>query len=257
MTFGERLVELRRERGFLNRNDFANYIGMPSTTLRNYETNVREPGHIFLKQMSDIFHVSIDYLLCMTDDKTPPAQQQGISSEEYDHIKKYRFISHYDETGKTILDSLMNCLYDKIKQSQEKEARIKELEITTLPTRIISYYQKLASAGSGEYLFDEIPCDNIVVPENSLSEKADFVIGVNGHSMEPTYRDGDKVYVEISEEIPTGSIGIFIRGNECFIKELGTDRLISHNADKDTYPDIPATTDIRCVGLVLGKAEEL
>ena len=71
MTFGERLIELRKERGFNNRSGFADYIGMPSTTLRNYETNVREPGHVFLKQMADIFHVSIDYLLCMTDDRTP------------------------------------------------------------------------------------------------------------------------------------------------------------------------------------------
>ena len=80
MTFGERLTELRKERGFLNRNDFANYIGMPSTTLRNYETNAREPGHIFLKQMADIFHVSIDYLLCMTDDRTPPSKHAEFTA---------------------------------------------------------------------------------------------------------------------------------------------------------------------------------
>lgn len=49
MTFGERLIELRKERGFNNRSEFADYIGMPSTTLRNYETNVREPGHVFFE----------------------------------------------------------------------------------------------------------------------------------------------------------------------------------------------------------------
>lgn len=89
MTFGERLIELRKERGFNNRSEFADYIGMPSTTLRNYETNVREPGHVFLKQMADIFHVSIDYLLCMTDDRTPYKEKASFSKKELDHIEKH------------------------------------------------------------------------------------------------------------------------------------------------------------------------
>lgn len=251
MTFGERLVELRKERGFTNRNDFANYIGMPSTTLRNYETNVREPGHIFLKQMADIFHVSLDYLLCMTDDKTPPMQQQGFSSEEYDHIKKYRAL---DDIGRQHIDTVLSWETERVfYQTIRIENEEREDEV---PVYIMNYYQHLASAGSGEYLFDNIPTDTIEVPANSLSEQADFVIGVSGHSMEPTYKDGDKVYVEISKEIPTGSIGIFTKGNECFIKELGQDRLISHNGDKKRYPDILASEDIRCVGLVLGKVEE-
>lgn len=251
MTFGERLVELRKERGFTNRNDFANYIGMPSTTLRNYETNVREPGHIFLKQMADIFHVSLDYLLCMTDDRTPHTQQQDFSSEEYDHIKKYRAL---DDIGRQHVDTVLSWETERIFYQMihiENEEREDEV-----PVYIMNYYQRLASAGSGEYLFDNIPTDTIEVPANSLSEQADFVIGVNGHSMEPTYKDGDKVYVEISEEIPTGSIGIFTKGSDCFIKELGQDRLISHNGDKKRYPDILASEDIRCVGLVLGKVEE-
>ena len=53
--------------------------------------------------------------------------------------------------------------------------------------------------------------------------------------------------------MPNGNIGIFIKGNDCFIKELGVDRLISHNKD---YPDIPASEDIRLVGKVLGRVDE-
>ena len=52
MTFGERLTELRTSAGYTKRNEFADKLGIPSTTLRNYETDVREPGHTFLKQIS-------------------------------------------------------------------------------------------------------------------------------------------------------------------------------------------------------------
>lgn len=75
-------------------------------------------------------------------------------------------------------------------------------------------------------------------------------------SMEDTYYDGDRVFVEKCSEINKGNIGLFTRGNECFIKELGADRLISHNPDKNRYPDIPASEDIRLVGKALGKIED-
>ena len=36
MTFGERLTELRTSAGYTKRNEFADKLGIPSTTLRNY-----------------------------------------------------------------------------------------------------------------------------------------------------------------------------------------------------------------------------
>ncbi len=251
MTFGERLTELRIENGYSKRNEFAEKLGIPSTTLRNYETDAREPGHTFLKQISELFNVSVDYLLCLTDEKEV-LNSFRLKTSEYEHIKKYRAL---DDIGRRHIDTILAWETERVfHQTIHIENEAKDDEV---PVYILNYYQRLASAGSGEYLFDNIPTDTIEVPITPISEQADFVIGVNGNSMEPTYSDGDKVYVEISKEISTGSIGIFTKGSECFIKELGNDRLISHNADKKTYPDIPASEDIKLVGRVLGKVEEV
>ncbi len=84
-------------------------------------------------------------------------------------------------------------------------------------------------------------------------EGADFVIGVSGDSMEPTYHDGDMVYVEQRQVIDIGDIGIFFYNNECLIKEAGENGLISHNPK---YEMIPGTEDIRCIGRVLGKVPD-
>ena len=70
MTFGERLINTRKEAGYNTRKEFAEKLEIPETTLRNYENNKREPGHKFLKEVSSILNVSIDYLLCQTNDKT-------------------------------------------------------------------------------------------------------------------------------------------------------------------------------------------
>ncbi|MCD8020857.1 MAG: hypothetical protein LUF92_15180 [Clostridiales bacterium] len=53
-------------------------------------------------------------------------------------------------------------------------------------TRIYTYMHKIACAGKG-YIFDDIPTDTIEAP---YVEGADFIIGVSGNSMEPTYYDG-------------------------------------------------------------------
>ena len=96
----------------------------------------------------------------------------------------------------------------------------------------------------------------IAVPDTTLSRRVDFVIGVNGRSVEDTYFDGDKVPVEKTQDVPVGKIGIFIRGSECFIKEAGKDKLISRNESKERNPDIiPDKRKINTIGIVLGKVD--
>lgn len=256
MSFGERLTQLRIEKGYSTRKSLAEKLGIPETTLRNYETDAREPGHTFLKQISDFFNVSCDYLLCLTDEREK-MKSHNLKSSEYSMVEKYRFISTHSPDGASVVDTVLDREYSIAKKLKGKKEQIQKADIGTeekfVPKRIISYYQKLASAGKGEYLFDGIPTDLIEVADTEIAKEADFVIGVNGHSMEPTYCDGEKVFVKKMPDIATGEIGIFLKGNECYIKELGTDRLISHNADKNTYPDIPASESIILVGKVLGK----
>ena len=67
MTFPERLIELRTENGYPTRISFAEKMEIPVTTLKHYEDGDREPGHTFLKKVSELFDVSIDYLLGLTD----------------------------------------------------------------------------------------------------------------------------------------------------------------------------------------------
>ena len=245
MTFGERLTQLRKENGYATRNEFADKLGIPSTTLRNYETNAREPGHTFLKQISEFFNVSVDYLLCLTDEKEV-LNTFRLRLSEQEIIKNYRSLDSFgQETVNMILDrELKRIEMMNIASTNKSDGKV------VYPTRFMAYYQKLASAGTGEYIFDDIPIDTIEVPLDEISEKADFVIGVNGNSMEPTFCDGDKVFVERCQIIETGKIGVFMVNNECVIKEAGETGLISHNKN---YKPIPGSESIQCIGKVLGK----
>ncbi|WP_276950636.1 LexA family transcriptional regulator [Acetatifactor muris] len=185
-----------------------------------------------------------------------------LNMKEVDMVEKYRFISTNSPDGASVVDTVLDREYsiaEKLKSQKynEDSSTSSPAATSVIPMRFLSYYQRMASAGSGEFLFPDIPTEVIPVPDTPLSRRADFVIGVNGRSMEDTYFDGDKVLVEKTQDVPVGKIGIFIRGSECFIKEAGEDRLISHNIDKKQYPDIiPDERRIDAIGIVLGKVGE-
>lgn len=120
MTFGERLTNLRKEHGFKSRNDFAIKLGIPSTTLRNYETDVREPGHTFLKQISEFFNVSVDYLLCLTDEKEV-LHTFRLRSSEQDIIEKYRTL---DLHGKDMVNTVLNKEAERMTELQASQATV-------------------------------------------------------------------------------------------------------------------------------------
>ena len=103
MTFGERLTQLRKEHGYTTRNEFAEKLKIPSTTLRNYETDVREPGHTFLKQISEMFNVSVDYLLCLTDEKEV-LNNFRLRAPEQEIVEKYRDL---DDHGKDMVNMVL------------------------------------------------------------------------------------------------------------------------------------------------------
>ncbi len=73
--------------------------------------------------------------------------------------------------------------------------------------------------------------------------------------MEPTYHDGDKIFVCKQDAVDIGDIGIFIINGDAYIKELGNKCLISHNS---AYKPIKfgASDSIYCCGKVLGVVGE-
>lgn len=107
-------------------------------------------------------------------------------------------------------------------------------------------------AGVGVYLFenDTFPVNIVEVPERF--ENIDFIIGVNGDSMEPIYSHDDDVAIKKTNELKKGDIGLFILNGECLIKKYELNKLTSLNTK---YKDIIFNDDdnFKCIGKVVGK----
>ena len=233
-TLGARIKNARENIG-MSQSELATAIGIkPSSgVISNWERDLNKPDAEKIVKLCDILDISASFLLDYYGKST-----FEVRPSEQNIIEKYRSLDNYgQETVSYILDR-------EIRRVQQ----IREItEYNAEPAaHIYPYLGKIACAGTGFY-FDDIPTDTIEV---SYVEGADFIIGVSGESMEPDYHDGEKLYVRKVEYLRNGDIGIFTIGNECFLKELGEDGLISRNKN---YDDIPGDEKVRLIGKVIGK----
>ena len=80
-TFGDRLRELRRERGMQQR-ELGELYNLSSSAIGFYERNLREPTLELLLQLSEYFGVSVDYLLCRTEERLTAREYKEKDSYE-------------------------------------------------------------------------------------------------------------------------------------------------------------------------------
>ena len=237
MSINSRIKE-RREALNMSRAELAEKIGVTPSAIANYENEISSPKIEVMFKIFTALKCDANYLY---QDGMGSNYPMKVSYDEYQHIEKYR---NLDSHGKEMIDFALE---------KEWERSIKEKETTSkvaTPTRILSYYYRLASAGTGQILFDMPPTKRIEIPDIPEYRKADYAIGVNGDSMEPVYHDGDMLLVEMSDEIRVGEIGIFSLNGECYVKKLGKGELISLNPK---YDNIPLNETAKCMGRVIEK----
>ena len=233
--FDDRLKNLRKAKG-ATQADVAEALGIGESAYSNYEKDLREPNAVILKSMSRYFGVTIDYLLdCHT----------GFiaSKEEQEHIKKYRSLDPY---GQKAVTSVLDIEFERCLEANQKKIQ---------HTRLIDFIDIPVSAGIGTYLDDERREQKEII-DSDLADRADFILRIDGDSMEPKYHSGEYVFVKKQDAVDLGQICIYYVDGKGYMKKYGGDRLISLNSK---YDDILFSDhdidEISCFGLVLGEAE--
>ncbi len=234
-TISDRIKEYRLRKG-MTQQELAEALGESSgRVIYHWEKGSGRPDCEKIAKLCDLLDVSADELIgCKVMHHRPTAT-------EWNMIQKYRAL---DEHGKEIVDYLIEVEHKRIAVA-EKKPKLRMLKI--------DYYALPASAGTGNFLDSEF-AEELLVPESDIAEQADFVISVGGDSMEPTFHNGDKVFVEKCDSVDIGEIGIFVVNGDVYIKERGNNQLISHN---QKYNPIALTEhdSAFCCGRVLGCVE--
>ena len=234
-TISDRIKEYRLRKG-MTQQELAEALGESSgRVIYHWEKGSGRPDCEKIAKLCDLLDVSADELIgCKVMHHRPTAT-------EWNMIQKYRAL---DEHGKEVVDYLIEIEHKRIAVA-DKKPKLRMLKI--------DYYALPASAGTGNFLDSEF-AEELLVPESDIAEQADFVISVGGDSMEPTFHNGDKVFVEKCDSVDIGEVGIFVVNGDVYIKERGNNQLISHNKK---YNPIALTEhdSAFCCGRVLGSVE--
>lgn len=76
MRFNERLRELRTQSP-LKQKEIADYLGVSTITIRQYEQGTREPNIEKILKLAVMFNVSLDDLMCLEDFKSSLSTSAG------------------------------------------------------------------------------------------------------------------------------------------------------------------------------------
>lgn len=249
MDFLEKL-DFMMKRYNLNKRSLSIKSDIPYTTIDNWYKRGYEGIKLeTLRKLSNYFNTLIDFWVL--DDVTDPNHGKvnsfSLELEETQHIIKYRSLDPY---GKEAVDGVLDVEYRRCEVAktsvQAGPTEEKETVFFYLP-----YFLQPSSAGTGQTVGEDPPEEKQLKKEPPKG--ASYITRVSGDSMEPTYHDGDLLFVSGIPEIRRGQIGIFFMDGQQWVKELGNGILISHNPQ---YAPRPFTEDVRCQGLVLGVCDE-
>lgn len=121
-SFGERLKELRTEKGILQR-ELADHLKVSRVTITQYETGNRSPDDEIKKKIAEYFNVSLDYLMGISDIRNPYKQKE-LKEEfkrEYKALDEFRQIMidrGFDYESKT---------YEELAEIIAKHIKIQDL----------------------------------------------------------------------------------------------------------------------------------
>lgn len=238
MSIGTKISEIRKSKK-MKIETLSQKSGVPISTLKKILSGATKDPQI------DTIKAIARTLECTLEDFDDNSNLKNYSAVEKKLIADYRKL---DDHSKEVVQVVIRKELERNIPSEPNYDNIIPIKIYQVP-----YYDMPVSAGTGNPLDEEYP-EKVDLTEQP-PKGTDFIVRVSGDSMEPTYHDGDKLFVKEQPSIEIGEIGIFVVDGNAYVKELGVDRLISHN---EKYSDIIINEYIRneCCGKVLGICEE-
>lgn len=211
-------------------------------TIYSWESGRSQPTPDALLDLCRFYGIG-DVLYAFGYKPTESAPEKHKSAEPKEDTaesisRRYRAL---DSHGKQVVCAVMT----------EEERRIKAVakEPVVIELFPMRHYIQSASAGLGDFSNDD--SFEVVDLVKRPPAGASFLATVNGDSMEPTYHDGQWVFIRAQETLQYGEIGLFAIGADLYIKEYGVNGLISHNPAYAVRQP-PVDTPARIYGKVLG-----
>ena len=242
------IVKQLREKNNYSIKDVATGTKMQYTMCREYESGDRRLGMSAAIKFADFYNVSIDYLLGRPTAQPPTDALERLFTEKSFSALEEELLRKYMELPHEARQAVVRFINDATAKALQRKNG-------TAPQKLLVMKRSLhkVSAGTGYDLNDSDAWETVTVKDTDDSRKADFLLEIEGDSMETTFHDGETVCVQQTPCVEVGEIGVFWVDGCGYIKELGNGCLLSHNSSYDPIP--LQGTENRCIGRVLGTAD--
>ncbi len=195
-------------------------------SISSWEANNSVPNAVQLLALCEIFGIYDIYTEFIGSNPTNPFRNlnhEGVEKAK-DYIQLLEKSGDYENADNIIPISV-----------------VRERKVFYLPV----------SAGTGSFLDGE---DYEMYSSTDIPETSDFGVHVQGDSMEPRYHDEQLVWIQQTEQLRSGEIGIFYLDGNAYIKKLLNNKkgtfLISLNKKYDPIP-VTDNSSFKIFGRVL------
>lgn len=241
---GDRVRKLREGRN-MTQTELSEMLGMKTyTTVSKWEKNENFPKGKDLKKLAEIFDVTSDYLLGLTDSKLKKITTQNEKTE---------IISIYDQLEEPRQEKVLDFAKEQLDE-QENSKTVSIFEKVSNEDYIIDYVEGLVAAGHGTFQEDNLHME-VKLRSEDVPEDYDTIAKVAGDSMEPLIEDNDLLFIRVASQIDINSIGIFQVNGKNFVKKLKRDYSGAwylqslNNSYEEIY--LSEDDDIRTIGEVV------
>jgi len=268
MDYIDRIKQLKSEKKITN-DELSEMTGIPLGTLSKILAGISDsPKLSNVVAICEALGCSLDYAVLGV-----PENHNNYTLEpgEIRLVENYRKLDNHGAEMVTLVlekecERLRAADYASVPKSGSKVKRETSATVLKTPSilnsgltnsgsglgkRPLPLFDMPVSAGPGVFL-DESLADEIMIPDNSRTDGADFAIRISGHSMEPRYHDGDILLIQDCDTVENGELAVFVLDGSGYFKKYGGDRLISLNPE---FGDILLKDfdEVMCCGKVIGK----
>ena len=238
----DRLKERRKAKGW-KQGDLAREMMVSRSTVAMWETGANEIPTPTLERLSDLLDTSPAYLLGWTDDPVDPEKMD---------------FSDIDPEVARELGNDPRRMYEYRKALERDQAQASHEMRWPDGVRPISklHHQRvplIGSAAAGEPIYD--PEERGVYVDSPV--EADAAITIRGESMEPTYLNGDLVYIKCCPDVEEGTVAVVFLDDEATIKHVykrktGLTLIGDNRACPPILAEFEDYTNIRIFGVPVG-----
>ena len=214
VMFGS-IIKRRRAASRLTMGDFADMMHVSRNTVINWEADKSKPDYSYIPEICAILGIKLYELFGMEP-------ENGLNPIEDRVVNNLRQLT---PSSQRVVDKMIYTLL-----CEELEAKDRTMKKTF---GLFLVRPGMAAAGVGDYVPDAPP-EYTFLRKNTLNERADGIVKVDGDSMEPVYHSGDYVYYENAVSASPGEDVIVDTDDGAVIKRIAKD-----NTLYSVNPDIP------------------